>query len=59
MELVPESETSYTIPKYNVWLSFVRDATGKITGITGYANGDFEGKKLDDNSTDKDRSLAH
>ncbi|MGO9864809.1 MAG: prolyl oligopeptidase family serine peptidase [Terriglobales bacterium] len=47
MELVPETETSYYIVKHNVWLSFVRDAAGKITGLTGYSNGDFEGKKLD------------
>jgi hypothetical protein len=30
-----------------MWLSFVRDASGKVTGFTGYQNGDFEAKKLD------------
>jgi dienelactone hydrolase len=47
MEMVPETETSFFILKHDVWLSFVRDASGKITGLTGYSGGDFEGKKLD------------
>jgi len=47
LELVPETETSYYITNANVWLSFVHDDSGKITGLTGYSNGDFEGKKLD------------
>ena len=47
-ELVPESETDYSLPKFNVQMvSFVRDASGKVTGLTGYGGGDFEGKKLD------------
>ena len=45
--MVPETETSFSIPKYNVWLSFVREPTGKVTGFTGYQDSDFEGKKLD------------
>lgn len=45
--LVPESETSFSLPKFNVWISFVRDPAGKVTGLTGYQDGDFEGKKLE------------
>jgi len=46
-ELLPESETDYDIPKYGVWVSFLRDASGKVTGFTGYQDGNFEAKKLD------------
>ncbi|MGA9119835.1 MAG: prolyl oligopeptidase family serine peptidase [Bacteroidota bacterium] len=46
-ELLPETETSFCLQRYNVWLSFIRDPTGKVTGIVGYQDGDFEGKKLD------------
>jgi dipeptidyl aminopeptidase/acylaminoacyl peptidase len=45
-ELLPESETEYDIPKYGVWLSFLRDASGKVTGFTGYQEGNFEARKL-------------
>ena len=47
MELVPETETSFCIPRHDLWISFTRDASGKVTGLVGYQNGDFEGKKLD------------
>jgi dienelactone hydrolase len=46
-ELVPETDTSYCIAKYDVWITFTRDASGKVTGLTGYQNSDFEAKKLD------------
>ena len=46
-EVLPESETEFDIPKYGVWLSFVRDASGKVTGFTGYQDGNFEAKKLE------------
>ena len=45
-ELLPESETDYDIPKYGVWISFLRDASGKVTGFAGYQDGNFEAKKL-------------
>ena len=45
--MVPESETNFSIPKYNIWFSFVRDPSGKVTGFYGYQDGDFEAKKLD------------
>ena len=46
-ELVPESETDYYMSEFNVRVSFVRDASGKVTAFTGYQNSDFEAKKLD------------
>jgi hypothetical protein len=46
-ELLPESDTDFNVPKYNVRISFVRDSSGKVTGFTGYQNGDFEARKLD------------
>ena len=45
-EMVPESETNFTIPAFNVWMSFVRDSSGKVTGFIGYQDSDFEGKRL-------------
>jgi len=45
-QLVPESETDYQVPREGVRISFVRDASGKVTGFTGYQNGDFEAKKV-------------
>jgi hypothetical protein len=45
-ELVPETDADYIVPSIGVRVSFVRDASGKVTGFTGYQNGDFEGKKL-------------
>jgi hypothetical protein len=46
-ELLPESATEYDIPKYGVWMSFVRDASGKVTGFTGYQESNFEAKRVD------------
>ena len=46
-ELVPESDTTFYVTLVNVRLFFTRDASGKVTGFTGYGDGDFEGKKLD------------
>ena len=46
-EMLPESETDYDIPKYGVWVSFLRDSSGKVTGFTGYQDGNFEARKLD------------
>jgi len=46
-EMVPESETNFSIPVFNVWMSFVRDSSGKVIGFIGYQGNDFEGKKLD------------
>ncbi|MGO9231459.1 MAG: prolyl oligopeptidase family serine peptidase [Bryobacteraceae bacterium] len=45
-ELMPESETDYDITKHGIWISFLRDASGVVTGFTGYQDGSFEAKKL-------------
>jgi hypothetical protein len=45
-ELVPESDTDYIIPAIGARISFVRDASGKVTGFIGHQNEDFEGRKL-------------
>ena len=47
MELVPETETSFCIPRYNLWISFTRDASGKVTGLVGYQGGDFTARRID------------
>ena len=46
-ELLPESATEFSVPKYNVWISFVRDAAGKVTKLVGYQGGDFTAKRVD------------
>ncbi len=46
-DLVPENETTFFAPLFNARLFFVKDAAGKITGFTGYRDGDFEGKRLE------------
>ena len=45
--MVPESETNFSVPKFDLWLSFVRNSSGRVTGFIGYQDRDFEGKKLD------------
>jgi hypothetical protein len=45
-ELLPESETDFDLARFGVWVSFLRDASGKVTGFTGYQEGDFEAKRL-------------
>jgi hypothetical protein len=47
-DLVPTSDTDCVLPRVSVWVSFVRDASGKVTGFIGYSGGsDFAGQKLD------------
>jgi hypothetical protein len=46
--LMPTSETDWVLPKEGVWVSFVKDASGKVTGFTGYQGGNqFAGTKLE------------
>jgi dienelactone hydrolase len=45
--LLPQSDTDYYVPRYNALISFVRDASGKVTGFTGYSGEYFEAKKLE------------
>ena len=46
-ELIPESETTWFVTMVNVRVFFERDASGKVTGFTGWDNRDFEVKKLE------------
>jgi dienelactone hydrolase len=46
-DLVPENETTFFATFFNARLFFIKDAAGKVTGFTGYRDGDFEGKKLE------------
>jgi dienelactone hydrolase len=46
-QLLPESVTEWSVPKYDVWLSFVRDASGKVTELVGYQGGDFTAKRVE------------
>ncbi len=45
--LLPETDTNFYLQRYNLWLTFVRDASGKVTGFYGFQNGDFEATKLE------------
>jgi dienelactone hydrolase len=45
--LVPETETNFVLQRYNVWISFVKNSKGKVTGLVGFQNGDFEATKLE------------
>jgi dienelactone hydrolase len=33
---------AFHVPRFLVWITFVRDASGKVTGLTGYGESDFE-----------------
>lgn len=44
--LLAETDTSFWAPRFGVWVSFLRDESGKVTGFTGYNGGEFEGLKL-------------
>jgi dienelactone hydrolase len=47
LEFVPLDQTSFYGQRFNIWVTFEKDATGKVTGFTGHqpGEGDFEGKK--------------
>jgi len=45
-QLLPETETSFYVARLKIWLSFSRNAAGKVTGLAGYQDGDFEARKL-------------
>jgi len=46
--LMPTSDMDWVLPKEGVWVTFVKDPTGKVTGFTGYQGGNqFAGTKLD------------
>jgi dienelactone hydrolase len=47
-DFVAESETSFNVAKFNTRIFFERDASGKVTGITGYGtDGDFAARRLE------------
>jgi hypothetical protein len=46
-DMAPESETSFSFPRFITWISFVRDSSGKVTGIFAYQDAYVEAKKLD------------
>jgi dienelactone hydrolase len=46
-DAVPESETGFYIPRYNIRVFFERDEPGKVTGFTGYDGRYFDAKKLE------------
>lgn len=47
LEFVPLDATTFYGEKFNVWVTFQKDPTGKITGLVGHqpGDGDFEGKR--------------
>jgi dienelactone hydrolase len=47
LELVPLDEKTFYGQQFNVWVTFEKDAAGKVTGFTGHqpGDGDFEGKR--------------
>jgi dienelactone hydrolase len=47
LEFVPLDETNFYGQKVNVWVTFLKDASGKVTGFVGHqpGDGDFEGTR--------------
>jgi hypothetical protein len=46
-ELLPQNETNFYLPAFNVWIAFQRDESGKVTGFTSAGSGDFEATRQD------------
>jgi hypothetical protein len=46
-EMIPEGKDVFYAPSVPVRVFFTRDETGKLTGFTGFGDGDFEAKRLD------------
>ncbi len=46
-ELLPETEADWSVPKYDVWVHFVRDAAGKVTEFVGFQGSDFTAKRVE------------
>jgi dienelactone hydrolase len=46
-DLVPADQNTFYGQKFNIWVTFERDASGTVTGFTGYepGDGDFEAKR--------------
>jgi hypothetical protein len=47
LELVALDPVTFYGQKFNVWITFEKDGTGKVTGFTGHqpGDGDFQAKK--------------
>ena len=47
LELVPLDQETFYGQKFNVWVTFLKDASGKVTGFAGHqpGDGDFEAQK--------------
>jgi len=47
LELVPLDASSFYGQKFNIWVTFEKDANGNVTGFTGHqpGDGDFEGRR--------------
>ena len=46
-ELIAQDENNFYMPSVGVWISFLRDAAGKVTGFNGSGSGDFEARRVD------------
>jgi dienelactone hydrolase len=47
LDLAPLDQVTFYGRKFNVWITFLKDASGKVTGFSGHqpGDGDFEAKK--------------
>ena len=47
LDFVPLDQVTFYGQKFNVWVTFEKDASGKVTGFTGHqpGDGDFEAKR--------------
>jgi hypothetical protein len=46
-EMLPQGDDNFYMPAFNLWLSFKRDATGKLTGFVGAGSDDFEASRIE------------
>jgi dienelactone hydrolase len=44
--MLPASDTSFEIPKYDILIEFVRDRSGKVTDLFGYRDEEYEAKRV-------------
>ncbi len=45
--MIPQGGESYYLPEFKVWITFVRDAAGKVTGFSGTSTGgDIDARRL-------------
>ncbi len=46
-ELLAQDENNFYVPPFSLWISFQRDAAGRVTGFTGAGGGDFEATRIE------------